>query len=56
MKLVFLEGNVTVNGEDDDLMKGLEATPTVINILPQQPTEPTSLVIDSTKPIYPRLE
>jgi len=50
------KGDVTVTGEDAGLMKGLTAPTTVVEVLPQQSTEPTSLVIDSTKPIYPRLE
>jgi hypothetical protein len=50
------EGDVTVTGEDDDLMKGVAAPTTLIDIPPQQHPEPPSLVIDSTKPIYPRLE
>jgi len=37
-------------------MKGLAAPETAVEISPQEQTEPTSLVIDSTKPIYPRLE
>jgi hypothetical protein len=37
-------------------MKGLTAPTTVVEVLPQQHTEPASLVIDSTKPVYPRLE
>jgi len=37
-------------------MKGLSAPTTTVEILPQQHTEPASLIIDSTKPIYPRLE
>ena len=43
-----------VIGEDAGLMKGL-AAPSVIAALPQHPTEPATLVIDSTKPVYPRL-
>ncbi|CAF1448350.1 unnamed protein product [Adineta steineri] len=41
-----------VVGEDAGLMRDL-TTPNVIKILPQQHTEPTSLMIDSTKPVYP---
>jgi len=37
-------------------MKGLAAPTNVVEILPQQHTEPTSLIIDSTKPVYPRLD
>jgi len=44
-----------VTGEDAGLMKGLTA-PSVIEVLPAQHTEPTSLIIDSTKPVYPRLQ
>lgn len=36
-------------------MKGL-TTPSVITTLPGQRNEPATLVIDSTKPVYPRLE
>jgi hypothetical protein len=45
-----------VIGEDAGLMKELAIPTTVIDMLPQQSTEPASLIIDSTKPIYPRLE
>jgi hypothetical protein len=37
-------------------MKGLTAPMTVVEILPQSHTEPAPLIIDSTKPVYPRLE
>jgi hypothetical protein len=38
-------------------MKGLTTTPTtVLEMLPERRTEPASLMIDSTKPIYPTLE
>jgi len=50
------KGEITVvTGEDAGLMKDLTA-PSVIEVLPQQHTEPTSLIIDSTKPVYPRLQ
>ena len=50
-----LEGEIAVvTGEDAGLMKGL-TTPNVIQVLPAQHTEPSSLIIDSTKPVYPRL-
>ena len=52
----ILEGDLTVNGEDAGLIRGLTTQPTVIEILPQQYTEPAPLIIDSTKPIYPRLD
>jgi hypothetical protein len=53
----FLEGDVTITGEDARLMKGLTTTPTtVLEMLPERRTEPASLMIDSTKPIYPTLE
>ena len=41
-------------GEDVDLMKNL-TTPSVLTALPQQNNEPATLIIDSTKPIYPQL-
>jgi len=47
---------VTVTGEDAGLMKEVAAPTTRIDIPAQQNAEPPSLVIDSTKPIYPRLE
>jgi hypothetical protein len=46
---------VVATGEDHGLIIGLN-TPSVRNDKPQQNTEPTTLVIDSTKPIYPRLQ
>ncbi len=46
---------VGVTGEDAGLMKSL-TTPSVITTLPQQNNEPATLIIDSTKPIYPRLQ
>ncbi len=53
----FLEGDVTITGEDARLMKGLTTGPTtVLEMLPERRTEPASLMIDSTKPIYPTLE
>jgi hypothetical protein len=36
-------------------MRDLTA-PSVITVLPKNQTEPTALFIDSTKPVYPRLE
>jgi hypothetical protein len=36
-------------------MKGLAAG-NVIEVLPQYHTEPGPMMIDSTKPVYPRLE
>jgi hypothetical protein len=52
----ILEGEIAVvTGEDAGLIKGL-TTPNVIEVLPQQHTEPATLIIDSTKPVYPRLE
>lgn len=36
-------------------MKDL-SNPHVLNVLPGQHTEPATLVIDSTKPVYPRLQ
>jgi len=50
------KGDITITGEDAGLMKGLAAPETIVEIPRQQQTEPTSLIIDSTKPIYPRLE
>jgi len=50
------KGDITITGEDAGLMKGLAAPTTVVEILPQQHTEPAPLIIDSTKPVYPRLE
>jgi len=47
---------VTISGEEAGLMKGLTAPTTVVEILPQQHTQSPSLIIDSTKPVYPRLE
>jgi len=44
-----------ITGEDAGLMKGLTA-PSVIEVLPQYHNEPAPLIIDSTKPVYPRLE
>lgn len=56
-EVFILEGDITVTGEDAGLIKGLTAPATIVDILPQQQqTESASLVIDSTKPIYPRLE
>jgi hypothetical protein len=53
--MLSLEGEtMVVAGEDAGLMKGL-TTPSVIEVLPAQHTEPTSLMIDSTKPVYPHL-
>jgi len=49
------KGEMVATGEDAGLMRGL-TTPNVIEVLPQQNTEPATLVIDSTKPVYPRLE
>ncbi len=50
------EGEIAVvNGEDAGLMRDLTA-PSVITVLPKKQTEPTALFIDSTKPVYPRLE
>ncbi|UJR37794.1 hypothetical protein I4U23_030485 [Adineta vaga] len=52
---LFQKGDITViSGEEAGLMKGLTAS-SVVDALPQQHTEPTSLIIDSTKPVYPRL-
>lgn len=52
------EGDVTITGEDAGLMKGLATPATIVNVPPppQYSPEPPSLVIDSTKPVYPRLE
>jgi len=50
------KGDVTISGEEAGLMKGLTAPTTVVEILPQQHTQSPSLIIDSTKPVYPRLE
>ncbi|CAF1193067.1 unnamed protein product [Adineta steineri] len=51
------KGDITISGEDAGLMKGLTAPATVVEILPQQQyTGPPALIINSTKPIYPRLE
>jgi len=50
------KSDVTVTGEDAGLMKGLTAPTTVVEMLPQQYPEPAPLLIDSTKPVYPRLE
>jgi hypothetical protein len=55
-KSVILEGDMTITGEDAGLMKSLTTPATVVNILPQQHTEPQSLIIDSTKPLYPHLQ
>lgn len=56
-RLIFIsEGEIVVaTGEDAGLMKSL-TTPNVLTALPQQQTEPATLIIDSTKPIYPRLQ
>ncbi len=55
-QLWILEGEIAVvNGEDAGLMRDLTA-PSVITVLPKKQTEPTALFIDSTKPVYPRLE
>ena len=52
----FSEGELpVVTGEDAGLMKGL-TSPSVLIALPGQHDEPATLVIDSTKPVYPRLE
>jgi hypothetical protein len=56
-RIIFIsEGEIVgVTGEDAGLMKSL-TTPSVIPTLPQQHNEPATLIIDSTKPIYPRLQ
>lgn len=56
-RIIFIsEGEIVgVTGEDAGLMKSL-TTPSVITTLPQQNNEPATLIIDSTKPIYPRLQ
>ena len=56
MNSLFLEGDLTITGEDAGLMKGLATPTTVVDIRPPQHIEPTSLIIDSTKPVYPRLD
>lgn len=54
---LILEGDVTITGEDAGLMKGLTTPAIVVDIPPPSYSpEPPSLVIDSTKPVYPRLE
>lgn len=50
------KGDVTISGEDAGLMKGLTTPMNVIENVPKENNEPETLVIDSTKPIYPRLE
>lgn len=48
---------MTITGEDAGLMKGLTTPAIVVDIPPPSYSpEPPSLVIDSTKPVYPRLE
>ena len=48
---------MTITGEDAGLMRGLAAPATVVEVAPPSYSpEPPSLVIDSTKPVYPRLE
>ena len=52
----IVEGDIAVvTGEDAGLMKGL-TTPGVIGVLPQHHNEPATLIIDSTKPVYPRIQ
>ena len=46
---------VVATGEDAGLIMGLN-TSNVLTDKSQQNTEPATLVIDSTKPIYPRLQ
>ncbi|CAF1018850.1 unnamed protein product [Rotaria sordida] len=48
--------NVTTTGEDAILIKELTAPTVTVEILPQQQIVSAPLIIDSTKPIYPRLE
>ncbi|CAF4711243.1 unnamed protein product [Rotaria sp. Silwood1] len=43
-------------GEDAVLMKELTASTAAVEVSSQQRIEPAPLIIDSTKPIYPRLE
>jgi len=44
----IIEGDIiVVSGEDAGLIRGLT--------IPQQHIEPTTLIIDSTKPVYPRV-
>jgi len=50
------KGNVRMaHGEDAGLIKGLNSS-NVVEILPEQHLEPTAVLIDSTKPVYPRLD
>ncbi|UJR08458.1 hypothetical protein I4U23_012728 [Adineta vaga] len=50
------KGDITISGEEAGLIKELTASPTVVEVLPRQNMEPAPLIIDSTKPIYPRLQ
>ena len=56
MRRFCLEGDVTISAEEAGLIKELTAPSNVVETLPQQHMEPAPLIIDSTKPIYPRLE
>ncbi|CAF0868160.1 unnamed protein product [Adineta ricciae] len=50
------KGDVTISAEEAGLIKEITAPSNVVETLPQQHMEPAPLIIDSTKPIYPRLE
>jgi hypothetical protein len=47
---------MTITGEEAGLIKDLAGPSTAVEIFSQQNIEPTPLMIDSTKPIYPRLD
>ena len=47
---------MTITGEDAGLMKELTTPAEATEVSPQPNNESTSLVIDSTKPMYPKLE
>ena len=61
--LCFLaEGDVTITGEEAGLIKGLTGATAMTDVVPPTSpstaattSEPAPLMIDSTKPIYPRL-
>lgn len=50
------ETDVTIHGEDAGLMKELESKSPPVVDPPTYRSEPAAIFIDSTKPIYPRLE
>ena len=52
---LFLEGDVTVTGEDAGLMKILTSPAADLEAPPQQYSAPPPIMIDSTKPLYPTL-